>query len=167
MQTDETVDSPFGVPIVVRPDEVERHDYYATGFDVILRAEATGGRYFMIRERDMKPEDAPPFHLHTREDEVWIVNSGRFRFWIGGDSLATAAVHDVGPGAVVYGPRDVAHSFQPLDGTGDVTILLSPADSQGYFLGVGAAEEREDFANLDRLAAVGVRVLDRAPVNGA
>ncbi|MBV2363324.1 cupin domain-containing protein [Streptomonospora nanhaiensis] len=167
MKTEDAVENPYGVPVVALPDEVESQGYYNTELEVILRGEQTGGRFFMIRQRAMRPEDAPPFHLHTREDEIWLVNSGRFRFWIGGESLATATTYDVGPGAVVYGPRDVAHSFQPLDGAGDVTILWGPADSQSYFLSVGEAEEREDFEHLDRLEAIGVRVLDRAPVDGA
>ncbi|PRX97933.1 cupin domain-containing protein [Allonocardiopsis opalescens] len=160
-------EGPFGSPVVSLPDGVARHGYYNTEFDVILRAELTGNQYFMIRQREIPPEAAPPFHVHTREDEIWIVNSGTFRFWIGGESLATAAVHDVGPGGVVYGPRDVPHTFQSLDGAGDVTVLWSPADSQDYFLSVGEADEREDFDHPERLEAIGVRILDRAPVNGA
>lgn len=167
MDAKASVESPFGVPVVSLPDEAERHGYYATNFDVILKAEETGGQYFMIRQRTMRPEDAPPFHVHTREDEIWVVNRGTFRFWIGGESLATATTYDVGPGGVIYGPRDVAHTFQVLGDTGDVTVLLTPAESQDYFLGVGEAEEREDFDHLDRLEAIGVHVLDRAPVNGA
>ncbi|MFC7331012.1 cupin domain-containing protein [Marinactinospora rubrisoli] len=158
---------PFGGPVVSLPDKVERYGYYNTEFEVFLRSELTGGQYFMIRQRRMRAEDAPPFHLHTREDEIWIVNSGRFRFWIGGESLATATTYDVGPGGVVYGPRNVPHTFQSIDGAGDVSLLWNPAAAQSYFLGVGEAETREDFEHLDRLEAVGVRVLDRAPVNGA
>jgi|SRR5690625_3669653 len=159
--------APFGAPVVSLPDEAEHYGYYTTELEVLLRNEATGGQYFMIRQRGMRPEDAPPFHLHTREDEIWIIDSGTFRFWLGGESLAEATTYDVGPGAVIYGPRDVAHTFQVLDGTGDVTILWNPGGSQRYFLGVGAAEAREDFEHLDRLEDVGVHVLDRAPVDGA
>lgn len=158
--------APFGVPVVTRLEDIQRYGYYTAELGVVLRAETTGGQYFMIRQT-LNPEDAPPLHVHTREDEIWIVNSGRFRFWIGGESLATADVHDVGPGAVVYGPRDIAHSFQSLDGTGDMSILWNPAQVQSYFLGTGAAEERKDFERPDRLEDAGVYVLDRAPVNGA
>ncbi|GAB3209490.1 cupin domain-containing protein [Marinactinospora thermotolerans] len=167
MDVKDGAETPFGIPVVSPPEKVEHHAYYTTDLEVILRAEMTGGRYFMTRQRAIRPEDAPPFHLHTQEDEIWIINGGRFRFWIGGESLATATTHDVGPGAVVYGPRNVAHTFQSLDDVGDVTLLWSPGQSQSYFLEVGAAEAREDFEHLDRLAAIGVHVLDRAPVNGA
>ncbi|MBB4933181.1 mannose-6-phosphate isomerase-like protein (cupin superfamily) [Lipingzhangella halophila] len=167
MDAKDSVESPFGIPVVSLPDEVEHYGYYNTDLEVILRAETTGGQHFMTRQRTMRAEDAPPFHLHTREDEIWIINSGQFRFWIGGESLATATTYDIGPGGVVYGPRNVAHSFQSLDGAGDVTILWNPAAGQSYFLGVGAAEAREDFEHLERLETIGVRVLDRAPVNGA
>jgi mannose-6-phosphate isomerase-like protein (cupin superfamily) len=167
MKPEDGAKTPFGVPVVSLPAEAAHYGYYNTELEVILRTETTGGQYFMSRQRAIRPEDAPPFHLHTGEDEIWLVNGGRFRFWIGGESLATATTHDVGPGGVVYGPRDVPHTFQSVDGTGDVTILWNPAGIQDYFLEVGEAEAREDFEHLGRLESFGLRVLDRAPVDGA
>lgn len=155
----------YGVPVITTVENAEHVPYYGTALDVYLRAEQTGGQFFASRST-VGPEDAPPFHLHTREDEIWIINAGRFRFWIGGETLADAEVTDVGPGAIVYGPRGVAHTFQSLDPEGDVTIFWSPGASQSYFLNVPASDEREDFEHLDRLEAVGVKVLDRSPVNG-
>lgn len=155
----------YGLPVVSRRGE-QKYDYYTTDLSVLLRAEQTGGQFFMSRSEHLTPEDAPPFHRHTREDEIWIIHNGEFRFWIGGDSLATSTVHDVGPGDVVYGPRGVAHTFQSLTDHGDTTILWSPGASQTYFLNVEKTDKREDFDHLDRLEEIGVEVLDRAPVNG-
>ncbi|WP_414942422.1 hypothetical protein [Amycolatopsis sp. cmx-11-51] len=90
-----------------------------------------------------------------------------FRYWIGGTSLATAEVHDVGPGGIVYGPRNVPHTFQSLPGKGRVTVVVSPTVSQDYFLQVGGSDAREDFDHLDRLERYGSYVLDRASVDGA
>lgn len=167
MEAKDDTETPFGVPVVSLPAEAAHHRYYTADFELTLRAESTGGQYFMSRHRELKPEDAPPFHFHTNEDEIWIVNSGTFRFWIGGESLATAITHDVGPGGVVYGPRGTPHSFQSLDSVGDISILWNPGGIEDYFLQVGEAEAREDFDHLERLESFGMHVLDRAPVNGA
>lgn len=160
---EETAD--FGVPTITTVENAEHVPYYSTALDVYLRAEQTGGQYFASRST-VRPADAPPFHRHTREDEIWIINSGRFRFWIGGEKLDEAEITDVGPGAIVYGPRGVAHTFQSLDPEGDVTIFWSPGASQSYFLNVPESDEREDFEHPERLQEIGVIVLDRSPIDG-
>lgn len=154
------------VPVVSVPGQVQEIEYYMSRQEVLLRSEGTGGKYLAMRVREMPPELAPPFHVHTREDEIWIVHGGLFRFWIGGESLDTAEVRDVGPGGVVYSPRNVAHTFQSIDGLGDVTILWSPGRVQDYFLNVGEIDVREDLDHVEELEKVGVHVLDRAPVDG-
>ncbi|OOC54902.1 MULTISPECIES: hypothetical protein [Nocardiopsis] len=65
------------------------------------------------------------------------------------------------------GSRGGAFRFRSVDGTGDVTILWNPAGIQDCFPEVGEAEAREDFEHLWRLESFGLRVLDRAPVDGA
>ncbi|WP_224392158.1 cupin domain-containing protein [Pseudonocardia sp. ICBG1293] len=155
-----------GVPVISRPGERELVRYYGTELAVALRSVQTGGQFY-LHVAELTAADAPPLHVHTREDEIWVVESGTFRFWIGGTSLDTAGTHDVGPGSIVYGPRGVAHTFQVLDPVGRVAVLVSPPRSEDYFLGVGPAEGREDFDHLDRLEDFGIHVLDRAPVDGA
>jgi len=66
----------------------------------------------------------------------------------------------------VYGPRNVPHTFQSIDGLGDVTLLWSPGQSQDYFLNVGEIETREDLDHVEELERVGIFVIDRAPVDG-
>lgn len=156
----------YGVPVISRPEERERVGYYGSELAIALRAAETGGQFY-IHVTELSPADAPPLHVHTREDEIWFIESGTFRFWIGGTSLATAKVHDVGPGAIVYGPRNVAHTFQSVDGTGKVAVVVSPAESENYFRAVGSSEMREDFDHVERLEQYGIHVLDRAPVDGA
>lgn len=156
----------LGGAVVSLPDEVRKVEYYDITMDILLDGAGTDGKFFMYRERNLLPEDAPPFHVHTREDEVWIVNGGRFRFWLGGDSLDTAVVRDVGPGGVVFGPRNVAHTFQALGEPGDVTILYNSSQIEGYFTGVGKTDARDDSDHVDDLERAGMSVLDRAPVDG-
>lgn len=80
--------------------------------------EATGGlAKFMINAADtdgqfslgyfnVPPGFGPEPHMHTREDECWMVLEGTFEFWIDG------VTHTAGPGDVVFGPRNVPHTFR-------------------------------------------------------
>jgi hypothetical protein len=100
------------------------------------------------------------------DDELWRIHSGQFRFWIGGSSLETAAVHDVGPGTVVYGPRFVPHTFQLLGGEVDVSVLWTPSVGENYYFHVPKTEKREDVLHPEGLASMGVEIVDRAPIDG-
>lgn len=137
--------------------------YYATDLQLMLSERETGGKFYMSRSRHLNPEDAPPLHRHSREDEIWFVHSGTVRFFIGGDSLATATRHDVPAGGVVYGPRGTAHTFMATERGADVTIMTSPGDIEQFFLSTEAADERRDGDHLDKFAAYGIEILDRAP----
>ena len=156
----------YGMPTITRLEDAQVVDYYANTFSVMLRAEQTAGKFFMTRSQHFIPIDSPPFHRHTLDDELWIIHSGQFRFWIGGTSLETADVHDVSPGTVVYGPRFVPHTFQVLGDEGDVSVLWTPSVGENYYLHVPKTEKREDFLHPEGLASMGVEIVDRAPVDG-
>ncbi len=49
---------------------------------------------------------SPPRHVHTREDEVFLVLDGDVCFDVDGERRAA------GPGTTVYMPRGVPHSFR-------------------------------------------------------
>lgn len=137
--------------------------YYATEFQVLLSQQVTGGKFYLSRAGSLKPADAPPFHRHTREDEIWVVHTGSVRFFIGGDSLATATRHDVTAGTVVYGPRGISHTFLPLEANTDMSIFLSPGAIEDFYTSTEKADERRDFDHRDKFAKFGIDLLDRAP----
>jgi quercetin dioxygenase-like cupin family protein len=70
-----------------------------------LGSAETGGA-LTLSLGEVPPGGGPPPHRHEAEDEVFIVVSGRTEFWV--DGAWTAAE----PGAVVYLPRGVAHTFR-------------------------------------------------------
>lgn len=91
------------------------------------RTETTGGSFAMM-ENLVPPLQGPPLHRHAREDEMWYVVDGHFRF------LADGKVLDAPTGSFVFVPRGVAHCFQNT-GTGEAKILVmfTPAGMERFF----------------------------------
>jgi oxalate decarboxylase/phosphoglucose isomerase-like protein (cupin superfamily) len=57
-------------------------------------------------------------HVHHREQEMFRILSGQFRFWCAGE------VQDLSDGDTVLIPRGLAHTFKNV-GTGDGQLLIT------------------------------------------
>ena len=68
-------------------------------------AAETGGGAGLF-EGHVPPGEGPPLHVHRREDEIFHIVEGRFRIWCGDRTW------DVEPGAVVFLPKGVPHTFR-------------------------------------------------------
>jgi len=106
-----------------------------TGDHAIVMAgtEKTGGSLTVI-ELINQPKNGPPLHSHIRDDEVWYVLEGEYRFKAGD------AMFVVSEGGMAFGPHGMPHSFQNV-GTAPARLLIitTPAGAERYF---------EDFAKL-------------------
>src|SRR5437899_27637 len=80
-------------------------------------AEATNGAFGLLEHWEMPPGFASPYHTHHREDESFYVLEGEIAFVCGGNWLKA------GPGAFVYGPREIAHGFIVI-GSAPARMLL-------------------------------------------
>ncbi|WP_330346870.1 cupin domain-containing protein [Streptomyces sp. NBC_00582] len=95
----------------------------------------------------MRPDQSPPLHTHSREDESWIILSGRVRFWVGSTSLDECDVHEAEPGAFVWGPRSVPHTYQAITSTAELLCIINPGAIEGHFHAAGAADAPSDAAH--------------------
>jgi mannose-6-phosphate isomerase-like protein (cupin superfamily) len=128
--------------------------------EVKLDRAATNGTHAVLEVVD-KPGFGPPRHVHTREDEIYYVVEGQVRIWRGGESFV------VGPGAVVFMPRNVPHTFQNV-GTGEsrIVIVITPGRLQAFFEEAGARRlaAPADEAAITALARrYGIKVLGPPP----
>ncbi len=91
------------------------------------RTTTTGGTFAFL-EVTVGPQDGPPQHVHAREDEMWYILEGHFRF------LADGQLLEAPQGSFVFVPRGTAHCFQNL-GSEDATILVmfTPAGMERFF----------------------------------
>lgn len=113
---------------VVQDGEGERIPGPAGGPTTIkAHTETTNGNFTML-EVTIGAKQGPPAHIHKREDEMWYLLDGRFRF-IAGQKLFEAA-----PGAFVYVPRGTTHCFQNLeDRSSRILVMFTPAGMERFF----------------------------------
>lgn len=152
----------MSIALVRNPGEGTFYRYYDSDQEQVVSNAETQGVVSVVRLA-MRPADAPPLHTHSREDESWVVLSGRVRFWVGSATLDECDVHDAGPGAYVFGPRLVPHTFQTLTPTADVLVINNPGAIEDYFRSIGRADARRDTDHVDLLAQYGVTLLDSPP----
>src|SRR5215470_20272124 len=126
---------PEVAPITLAPEEGEA--LWAFGFLATLKAssETTVGRVVVIEH--LGPRGAgSPLHVHHREDEWFYVFEGELTFWVGGQ-----VVH-APPGAFVYGPRDVPHTFAVASAEARFLVVTEPAGFDAFFRAAAAPAER-------------------------
>ena len=87
----------------------------------------TGVRMAVI-EQATEPGVGPPWHLHTREDEVFYIIEGTIQFWRGTETFVRTA------GAVEVLPRGIPHTFKNVGKTrARVLFTLLPDGLEKFF----------------------------------
>ncbi len=100
-----------------------------TGDCAIVKADTrqTGGSMTVI-ELVVGARRGPPLHTHHRDDELWVVLEGDFRFRAGGVLLHAST------GGMAFGPRGTPHAFQNMgDEPGRLLIVTTPSGLEGFF----------------------------------
>jgi quercetin dioxygenase-like cupin family protein len=92
----------------------------------LATAEDTEGKFALIESVGRKG-NAPPPHIHHREDESFYVLEGEMTVSIGDRTVKAA------PGTLVTVPRDTVHSFVIESEELRVLTLLTPAGMEGWF----------------------------------
>lgn len=92
-----------------------------------ITADQTGGRLGVF-EAEVPAGEGPPFHVHDREEEFFLVLSGQFGFWCEGDHVT------LGAGGTIVIPRGTAHRFQNVgDEAGRILVVVTPGGFEGFF----------------------------------
>lgn len=113
---------------VVRDGEGESIAGPAGGAATIkARTETTAGSFAML-EVVIGPRQGPPQHVHAREDEMWYILDGSFRF------IADDRIFEAPQGAFVFVPRGTAHCFQNLeDHPSRILVMFTPSGMERFF----------------------------------
>lgn len=91
------------------------------------RTETTAGSFAFL-ENVVPSLQGPPLHTHAREDEMWYVLEGHFRF------RADAEMLDAPAGSFVFVPRGVAHCFQNIgEGEAKILVMFTPGGMERFF----------------------------------
>lgn len=142
------IDATQRVASIVRPGEGQRIGSFGNEIEFMLTGEQTAGS-LTLGIATVPIGNGPPAHVHSLEDELFIILEGEYRVYL--DGVWT----NVGPGSVVYLPRGSTHTFQVVGSTpGKHWVLTTPSGFERFFARtaeVFAAPGPPDFA---RIAAI-------------
>jgi quercetin dioxygenase-like cupin family protein len=116
---------------VSSPAALQNGAFRFLGLPTLIHASAqiTSGAYGLVEHPSMFPGFATPYHLHHREDEAFYVIEGEVAFILNGQWKR------VGPGAYVYGPREIPHGFKIVGDTpARMLILCAPGGFENFVL---------------------------------
>ena len=100
-----------------------------TGGSVTIKAHTgnTNGSMTVL-EFVLSPKEGPALHTHLREDELWYVLDGDFRFKAG-DAILRAST-----GGMAFGPRGTPHAFQNVgDAPARLLVITTPSGLERFF----------------------------------
>jgi mannose-6-phosphate isomerase-like protein (cupin superfamily) len=109
--------------------------WYGNGlFEFLVPAAASGGALTVFRAT-MPEGFGPPRHIHTREDEVFLVEDGEALFAVDGRFMTA------GPGTTIFMPRGVPHTFRVQSPVARMLGVMTPGGFEALFrnLGIPAA----------------------------
>jgi quercetin dioxygenase-like cupin family protein len=133
MNTITTHTTPAVEPYLAHQGEAR---WYGDGlFEFLVPSEATGGKLSVFIAT--LPEGfSPPRHVHTREDEIFLVLEGDVTFDLDGRRLLA------GPGTSVFMPRGIPHTFRIDSPVARLLGVIAPGAFEQLFrnLSIPAAE---------------------------
>ena len=98
------------------------------GPTIIKAGTAETGGTFALLENHVPPRQGPPLHVHAREDEMWWVLDGHFRF------RADLELLDAPAGSFIFVPRGTNHCFQNIGNEmGRILVMFTPSGMERFF----------------------------------
>ena len=116
---------------LAQPDQEQKLEWLDNGtLTMLLDGAATDGQLMMGRF-DVAKGEAPPYHLHLHEDEVFMLIKGTALVWYDDEEFELAE------GGVVYLPRNVPHGYRITSEKADLLMINTPAGIEGMFRATG------------------------------
>ncbi|MDT7609703.1 MAG: hypothetical protein QOG96_4206 [Pseudonocardiales bacterium] len=118
---------------LAQPEQQPTVEWLAGGtFAVLLDAAATNGQLGVGRFRVSKGE-APPYHKHLREDEIFMLIKGTALLWCDDEEM------ELSEGGIVFLPRNIPHGYRITSDEADLLMMCTPGGFEGMFLQAGRA----------------------------
>jgi mannose-6-phosphate isomerase-like protein (cupin superfamily) len=112
-------------PIALQSGEGEALWFLGALMTMKASSETTAGRA-AVHEALAPRGHGSPLHVHHNEDEWFWVIEGELTFWVGGEVVVAE------PGAFVFGPRDVPHTFEVTSDQARFLVATSPGGFSGF-----------------------------------
>lgn len=128
--------------------DVDALEWLGVKYKTILSSARTGGAISIVDS--LSPiGSGPPRHIHEKEDETFVMISGKCRVWMAGTEIIA------GPGESVFIPRGTSHTFKVVgDEPSRHLVILTPGGFEGFFADMAAGQYRipEDMAAIEQSA---------------
>lgn len=103
-------------------------------FDILVSdAESKGS--IVIAEFQALPGCEPPRHVHSREDEIFMISEGEITFFIGDDIVQGKG------GDTIFLPRNVPHHFVITSSYMKATVMATPSNIEHFFRSISVPYE--------------------------
>lgn len=137
--TDPPAAPPALAPRISRTEQAEAIRPFGIDMRVLLDSEATGGAFSAL-VAEIKPGEGPPPHRHHDREEYFYILDGSFRLSVAGRE------ETVGPGTLVFVPRDTVHAFTNIGATAARVLEWTiPGSNEPYFRAVHRMEQAGGF----------------------
>lgn len=134
-------------PLSTAEKERQAFPFLAMKMFVEIDSDDTKGAISVVRVF-VPPDNGPPPHVHSREEEVHTVLRGHYRYRHGDVEV------DAPPGTTIFMPRGVPHVFKNVSNEpGEHLLTVLPGGLEKMFREVSAAKLQLP-RDLDRLAAI-------------
>ena len=105
-----------------------------TVFNILVSSEESNNA-IVIAEMHAIPGSEPPRHVHTKEDEVFIIREGNITFFIGDDIIQAKG------GDTVYLPVNVPHHFTITSDVVKGIVIATPGNIEHFFRSIAWVTE--------------------------
>jgi quercetin dioxygenase-like cupin family protein len=121
----------MSIPYVAQPELQQKLEWLGgSTFSVLLDAAITGGQ-LTVGRFDAPKGEAPPFHMHTREDEIFMLIKGTALLWVGEEE------RELSEGGILYLPRNIPHGYRITSDRADLLLIATPAGIEDMFRQAG------------------------------
>lgn len=116
---------------LAQPEQQQQLEWLDGGtLAMLLDGKATDGQ-LMIGRFDVAEGEAPPYHKHTREDEVFLLLKGTALVW------CDEQEYELAEGGVVFLPKLIPHGYRITSKKADLLMINTPAGIEGMFRETG------------------------------
>jgi quercetin dioxygenase-like cupin family protein len=116
---------------IAQPEQQQQLEWLDGGtLAMLLDGKASNGQ-LMIGRFDVSEGEAPPYHMHRNEDEVFLLIKGTALVWC--DDLE----YELAEGGIVYLPKNIPHGYRITSKKADLLMINTPAGIEGMFRETG------------------------------
>jgi quercetin dioxygenase-like cupin family protein len=116
---------------LAQPEQQQQLEWIDGGtLAILLDGAATNGQ-LMIGRFDVSEGEAPPYHRHSHEDEVFMLIKGTALLWCDDEEM------ELEEGGIVYLPKGIPHGYRITSKKADLLMINTPAGIEGMFRHAG------------------------------